>query len=159
MRRDLRAVLPGNRSQDIITTTGLTLATPPGEHGPEVLAGPVKTSLDLSQFIMFNGQKTRGRRGKWMSVNTRGDITISDEIGREIKGEMAKFYLNRKGTILVMKESLDGIRLRHDKRSNARHASCTPLKNKLIELGVKPVARFVAEWDEELKAWVGRREY
>lgn len=157
MGRLARAV-SGGRSRDIVTDGRLAIIDEPAKE-PEQANGPVKTTLDLSCFIKFDGQKSQGRRGKWMSMGVRGELGISHEIGKTLpESAMAEFYLNRKGTILVMRESINGIPLRKTNKSEARKAFCHALKVKLQELGVKLPARFIAEWDAELGAWVGRRE-
>ncbi len=156
----LAKVLSGGRSQDIITEAAVPVAHEDNlEEEAKTKSGPVTTKLDLSQFYKFDGQKSQGQRGKWMSMGVRGEISISHEIGRTLPDDAkAEFFLNRKGTILVMRESVNGISLRKTRKSESRRAGCHALKIKMQELGIQFPARFVAEWDPELRAWVGRRE-
>jgi hypothetical protein len=151
--------LPGGRSQDIITDGRLAIIGEPQGPEPEAEPGPVKTKLDLSLFDKFDGQSVQGKRGKWMSMNVRGDITISHDIGKTLPEDaIVEFYLNRKGNILVMRQSLNGIALCKATRSESRRVSCIALKTRMQELDIKLPARYVTKWDEELRAWVGRRE-
>ncbi len=153
----LARVVSGGRSQDIIHDGRLAVGDEKQEP-EQASGGPVKTTLDLSCFIWFNGQRSQGRRGKWMSIGVRGEVSISHEIGKELPEDTrVEFFLNKKGTILVMREKLNGLHVRQTKKSEARRVSCTSLKNTLLDLGVQLPARFVAEWEPELQAWVGRR--
>lgn len=124
-------------------------------------SGPVKTSLDLNEFLVFNGKDAfQGRRGKWLTVDKMGGVVVTHEIGKTLPVEaMVELRLNRRGNILVMKEAPGGLPAKpiYPKRGMARRIPCAALKKTLLELGVTLPARFVAEWDEELKAWVGRR--
>lgn len=122
-------------------------------------SGQVKTTLDLSMFTWFTerNRNTKGRLGKWITVNKTGTINISAGIGCQLPTEVKMaFLLNKKGTILVMKPDPNGLLLRKSTKSPARLANCAALRNKLIECGIKIPAKFTAEWDEELRAWVGR---
>ena len=123
-------------------------------------SGPVKTSLDLGSFLRFDGKNSQGRKGKWLNVNNNGGVTISSEIGKALSdGALVELLLNRRGTILVLRESLQGISFRrtHSKRSHGCQVSCKALKAQLMEMDIPLPVRFVAEWDEDLRAWVGRR--
>lgn len=124
-------------------------------------SGPVKETLDLSQFIRFDKSSAgyQGTKGKWFGVDVRGKVYISHEIGRHFEaGTKVEFYLNKKGTILVMRESEKGLPLAlTGKKSMAKWVSCRALKKTLEKIGVKIPVRFDAEWNEELQAWVGRR--
>ncbi len=126
-------------------------------------SGPVTTKLDLTQFTVFNRDTVlfRGRRGKWISVTATGEVFFSHEIGKNC-ADSAKFevLLNRKGTILIVRENPQkGFPSRPSsaKKTRSKLVSCSAVKNALIKLGVKLPVRFYAEWDEELKAWVGKR--
>lgn len=143
-------------SQDIIT--GGPKISLDCDVEPEQANGPVKTTLDLSEFIRFDGQKSQSQRGKWIGINQR-DITISHEIGKTLPPESkVEFYLNRKGTILVLKTSINGLPVRAEGKGKTKHVSCKALKDTLLKIGIQLPVRFTAEWDDELKAWVGRRE-
>lgn len=124
-------------------------------------SGPVKTSLALEEFVTFEASSSQNRRGKWLSVNGRGEVIVSHEIGKTLPPEAAiELRLNRAGTILVMKESPTGMPARIiylKDRGMARRIVCHPLKKALLDLEVTLPVRFAATWDEELRAWVGRR--
>jgi len=155
----LAQIVSGGRSQDIIPVGRLAITDRPLETEPEQPSSPVKTTLDLSCFTRFSAQIGQGRRGKWMSVNKRAEVTISHEIGLTLPEEVTvEFFLNRKGTILAMKQSVDGIALRKPTKTRSRKATCRALMETLLDLGVVLPVRFATEWDPELQAWVGRRE-
>ena len=132
-------------------------------HSPN----PVKTTLDLSFFQRFEGtgRQGQGYRGKWFKVYKGVEVGISAEIGKTLPDDaLLELLLNRTGTILVVRESPNGIRLRryHQKegqqhKGKAGRVTCKALVNALLELNVELPVVFKAEWDEELKAWVGRR--
>lgn len=122
-------------------------------------SGPVKTVLDLSEFICFSQSATRGARGEFIRVSSK-DVTISHGIGKNYEpGTRVELLLNRKGTILVVREAKKGgMPLRaFGPKSKAKRVACRELINTLKTLGVELPAKFYAYWDEELKAWVGRR--
>lgn len=131
------------------------------ERRKKAESGPVKETLDLNQFTRFNikSSKYRGRSGVWLSVDTRGDVGISHEIGKNYQpGTTVEFFLNKKGTILVMRPASDGIPMRnYCRKSGAKKCCCKALRNTLRDLGVELPVRFWARWDEQLQAWVGRR--
>lgn len=124
-------------------------------------SGPVKTSLALEEFMAFEASSSQNRRGKWLSVNIRGEVIVSHEIGKVLPPEaIVELLLNQAGTILVMRESPTGMlaRIIYLKgRGMARRIICHPLKKALLDLGVTLPARFAATWSEEHKAWVGKR--
>ena len=86
--------LPGGRSQDIITDAAVPVIHEDNfEEEVKAKSGPVKTKLDLSQFYKFDGQKSQGCRGKWMSMGVRGEISISHEIGQTLPEDArAEFF-------------------------------------------------------------------
>lgn len=128
---------------------------------------PVKTRLDLSFFQRFEGtgRQGQGYRGKWFRVYKGVEVGISAEIGKTLPDDaLLELLLNRTGTILVARESPNGIRFRRNyqkegqqHKGKAGRVTCKALVNALLELNVELPVVFKAEWDEELKAWVGRR--
>ena len=94
------------------------------------------------------------------SKDARSDVGICHEIGKQYQpGTPVEFFLNKKGNILVMRPASDGIPMRSAAgiRSGAKKCACKVLRNMLENMGVELPVRFWARWDEELKAWVGRR--
>jgi hypothetical protein len=162
----LAKALSGGRSRDIITDERFAIIDEPQEKEPEQANGPVKTTLDLSLFKRFDvkSQSLRGRHdGKWFRVDQKGNITLTDALSREFSDDAkVAIYLNSKGNILVMREEPDGIQLtkmyKTTPRSVMRRCTCREIARTLEQIGVKLPVRFMAEWDEELGAWVGRRE-
>lgn len=134
------------------------------EQRSQAESGPVETKLDISLFAAFNRDTVpcRGRKGAWISVSPTGEILLSSLIG-EFYGEKARFFeafLNKKGTIIVVRENAAKgfpARTYRSRKTQSKVFSCAYLKDELVKLGVKLPVRFYAEWDEGLKAWVGRR--
>lgn len=157
----LAAVCDRRASRDIISNgPAVGTGSAPEEEGywakrAREESGPVKTMLDLTEFIRFSQSAPRGG---FIKVSS-SDITISHGIGKNYEpGAMVELLLNKKGTILVMRETQKGMPLRlAGPKSSAKRVSCRELINTLKALGVELPVRFYAEWDEELKAWVGRR--
>lgn len=148
----------GGRSQDIIQD--IRVLEKPKEMG-EPEAGPVKTTLDLSCFTRFGRKEYRGQKGRWIKVNPNGEIVISNSIGKELPDDAdVELFLNKKGTILVMKkcEKGRGLPLGKVRGCRTRRTNCGKLKKVLLDLGLKLPVKFITEWDEELKAWAGKRE-
>jgi hypothetical protein len=121
----------------------------------------VTTELDLNQFTVFNRYTTkcRGEKGRWFSVNVRNEVCFSQEIGRNYEpGDTIEFLLNKKGTILVVRKSGDGLPLiKSGGKKQSKRVTCKSLRETLGQLGIKIPVRFWAEWNEELQAWIGRR--
>lgn len=124
-------------------------------------SGPVKTTFDLKRFTVFDGASGIGRREKWITVRLDGRIYLSHEIGKTFPPEVKlEALLNSPGNIILVRESRKGITVRSAYRghSQARAFRCHALKERLVNLGVNLPVRFIAEWDDEQKMWVGRRE-
>jgi hypothetical protein len=145
-------------SQDIITGGPKILLDNEAEPEAEKASGPVKTTLDLSQFIKFDSLTSKSQFGKWIGVNQR-EIVISYEISKNLPPESkVEFYLNRKGTILVLKTSLNGLPVRSESKGKTKCVSCKALIDTLLKMGLQLPVRYIAEWDEDLQAWVGRHK-
>jgi len=166
MMGKLAEVLERTTSRDVICT-GFEVydgrkATEELENKKSKYSGPVKETLDLSLFECFNASTCssfQGRTGAWFTVNKRGEIRLSHEIGKDYEvGATVEFYLNKPGTILVMREAKNGFPLKAaDSKSLSKRLTCRELGSALEKKGVELPVRFVAAWDEGLKAWVGRR--
>lgn len=123
-------------------------------------SGPVKNTFDLEQFTVFDAQAGYRGKGKWLTVDKWGAVVVSSEIGKVLPSEATvELRLNRKGTILIMRESPTGLpaKVIYSKRGMARRIACYLLKKALLDLGVTLPVRFAATWDPELGAWVGKR--
>ncbi|HHY45742.1 MAG TPA: hypothetical protein GX506_00380 [Firmicutes bacterium] len=118
-------------------------------------SGPVKTTLDLSSFIKF--EPGRSIKGKWLSVNTRGEVRISHEISKQIQTGCIELLMNAVGTIVVIREvERGGFKLWSVGKNGAACLTCRAAKRHLIGRGIKIPARYELEWDESLQVWVGR---
>lgn len=165
----LARALGGGSSGDILPRTAPIKPEEAKEYLDERVrkeSRPVRTKLDLEFFKRFaaKDQSLRGRHtGKWFRIGKRGDITLTNALSREFEdGAKVGVYVNNKGSILVMKEEEDGIPLtrmyKTSPRSMMRRCSCKEIGRALEQAGVTLPARFMAEWDADLGAWVGRRE-
>lgn len=134
-------------------------------------SGPVKTKLDLSLFEAF-GADEQSRQGShnamWVKVDKRGNIIFTDAFSRNFpEGAKVMIYLNPKGNIMVIREEEGGMPLQYlysEKartkiKSQAKRCGAARIARALTAKSVNLPARFMIEgWDDELKAWVGRRE-
>ena len=77
-------------------------------------------------------------------------------------GAKVAIYLNQKCTLMVVREEPNGIPLvklsKAAPRRSIRRCTCREIARTLEQAGVKLPTRFVAAWDDELKAWVGKRK-
>ena len=128
-------------------------------------SGPVKTWLDLSEFMVFGAgrYKATSQSEHWITISPRGDVRLSSRLGAHFQnGERIEVLLNRKGTILVLRPAPTGLSFRAErpegKKTQAKRVCCKALAEKLKELGISLPARFRAEWNDELQLWVGRRQ-
>lgn len=124
-------------------------------------SGPVATRLDLSQFTVYDSSKAGQRRGKWVRVAANGAIVFSNELGAHYEsGSAVELMVNRKGTIIVVRDATTGkglvLREDHPGRTKAKRTSCSALARQLQEAGIELPAKYRAAWDDELKAWVAR---
>jgi len=127
-------------------------------------SGPVKEKIDLSLFECFNittCHMYRTRHGLWITVSKNGEVRISHEIGKHYEvGATVELLLNRAGTILVMRESRNGFALKasesDNKKSLSKRFNCKDISTALEKKGIQLPVRFVVNWDDDLKAWVGR---
>lgn len=134
-------------------------------------SGPVKTKLDLSLFEAFGADK-QSRQGShkamWAKVDKRGNIIFTDAFSRKFSdGAKVMIYLNSKGNIMVIREEEGGMplrylyseRARNRQKSQAKRCGAARIARALTARGVNLPARFMIEgWDDDLQAWVGRRE-
>jgi len=161
----LYEALNRRQSQDVIRQVELPVAREEEsrlERRIREEAGPVRTTLDLSNFLVFNKSSQRATKGEfWIKVDSKGGVYLSHEIGKQVNWERVEILLNRKGTIIVVREGGDeGLKLYgegHGNRTKAKRAGCTALAHTLKKLGVQLPVKFKAEYDPELQAWVGRR--
>lgn len=122
---------------------------------------PVKTTLDLSSFAVFNRTCQKVVKGEpWIRVDSKGGVYLSHEIGQQVNWERVEILLNPKGTIIVVRESDEkGLKLYRERatKTKAKRTNCSALACTLKQLGVELPVKFKAEYDPELQAWVGRR--
>lgn len=122
---------------------------------------PVKTTLDLSLFTVFNAESRKRKAGLWMGVNQKGEVYLYEDLAEQIKAEYVELLLNKKGNILVLREADEqkGLKLRWVKpeRTGAKAVYCRELAVRLKELGVQLPVKFKVEYDPELNVWVGKR--
>lgn len=111
---------------------------------------PVRQTLALDEFVAFSSQEKSGRGSKVVTITARGEVLISRALILPLETRV-ELLLNRRGNILVMRESPKGIPFK------MQRGCCTALKNALVSAGAELPVKFVMEWDEELGAWVGRR--
>lgn len=129
-------------------------------------SGTVSTKLDLSLFRRFDAsnQAIRNRRdSNWFYIDNRGNINLTVSLSEKFKdGAKVAIYLNQKCTLMVVREEPNGIPLvklsKAAPRRSIRRCTCREIARMLEQAGVKLPTRFVAAWDDELKAWVGRRQ-
>lgn len=111
---------------------------------------------ELADFEDFNRSERKKRRKVVARIHERIAWKRQNFIHQH-----SRKIVNR-GTILVMREEPDGMPLtkmyKTTQRSLMRRCTCREIARALEQAGVKLPARFIAEWDEELQAWVGRRE-
>lgn len=130
----------------------------------EIEINPAKKTFDLSLFEVFDaGNQCKGgaRKDRWVWVNTKGRLTFTDNFSREFTfGEEVKIYLNPKGNIMLIRKEEGGIKLRRDGKKGVRKCcNIVAITHALEEKNVKLPAKYVIEgWDEELKAWIGKKE-
>ena len=125
-----------------------------------VPVAPVVTKLDLSSFVVFNASNAMTtRNAAYITVTKTGKVTMSAEVGKRYRaGETIEVLFNQVGTILVIRSSGTGIRCRQNgKNSEGKIISCASAKVYLESNQIPLPARFRAEWEEELQAWVGRQ--
>ncbi|WP_371366260.1 RNA polymerase sigma factor FliA [Sporomusa rhizae] len=126
----------------------------------KVPEAPTVTKLDLSSFIVFNANNAMvTRNSAYITVTKNGKITMSSEVGKKFKtGETLEILLNQAGNIIVVRSSTSGIRCRQNgKNSEGKIISCANAKLFMESKKMALPARFRAEWDEEILAWVGRQ--
>lgn len=139
-----------------IAHTGLASSYDPAEEAEKLEerkrqeSGPVKQTLALDEFVTFSSQEKSGRGSKVVTITARGEVLISRALILPLETRV-ELLLNRRGNILVMRESPKGIPFK------MQRGCCTALKNALVSAGAELPVKFVMEWDEELGAWVGRR--
>lgn len=158
---ELAQILDYGRSGDILLNDQEGLEDKHLEERMRQESGPVKTTLDLSQFMVFN-RNSYQRGTAALTVKACGRVYISSALGAKLKlGAKVEFLLNRKGTILVMREAKDGFTIYRGhghERLQAKAVSCRALARTLKEMGAEFPVRFRVEWDDDLQAWVGRKE-
>lgn len=124
-------------------------------------SSPVTATIDLSLFTIYDAScQTYGRRGDMtITVDKRGVVNISHEIGKVFSAEKAELRMNKRGTMLAVLASPRGIPVRSsgNGKSMAKRVNCQRLKDDLLSLGVELPVKFVTEWNEQLQAWIGKR--
>jgi len=124
---------------------------------PEQVVTNERRKLDLSLFKRYKVQDMRGRRGgSWLSVAPVGLLRFSAEASKYLEeGQRVGLYLNKAGTILVVKEEEDGFPVLPPAKKNGKDKSkrvhCKPLADDLQAAGIELPARFEVKWDEENK--------
>ena len=121
---------------------------------------PVTTSLDLSNFIVFNAfNSTVSRDSAMIGVTRSGKVTLSSPIGAKYTvGAKLEVLVNQPATIIVIRQSNNGINCRPNGRNTAgKLIACKALTNMLMKKKIELPIRFRAEWDERVQGFVGKR--
>lgn len=128
---------------------------------PIPIEAPVRTSIDLSSFIVFNaGNSTvSSRDAAVIGVTKTGKVTLSSAIGSRYQaGEALEVLVNQTSNIIVVRQSDKGIRCRtNGKNTIGRVLSCRALTNYLTSKKIDLPIRFRAEWDDSVQGFVGKR--
>ncbi|MGL5512581.1 MAG: hypothetical protein ACRDBM_04990 [Sporomusa sp.] len=123
---------------------------------------PCKTTLNLKEFTKFDARNSRLNQGAYIRI-CKDNITISAVIGQKYTSEdKVSLFINKKGNILVMQSdpSENGLKIRSQQGRGAslsKFIACRALVKHAKALGLELPLRFLATYDEELQAWVGRR--
>jgi hypothetical protein len=122
-------------------------------------AGKVLTKLDLTAFIKFDASNAGTKDSYTISVLKRGQVTVSAAVGKGYDlGTKLEVLVNRKGNIIIVRPSNNGIACHSNGAgSKSKALSCKSVINYFLDNGIELPARFRAEYDEALQAWVGRK--
>lgn len=121
-------------------------------------SGPVKITLDLEAFLVFRNNY-QGARGKWCTIDKQGQIRISSQVGKELTAGGIELRINKVGSMIAIRAVEHGGLKAHvyPQRSKAVVAHCKDAAKHLASCGVEFPVRFQLEWNDDLKAWIGRR--
>jgi RNA polymerase sigma factor (sigma-70 family) len=120
----------------------------------------VSTAWDLSDFIVFDATNTVGSRDSYIiTVGKSGRVTLSSPIGRSYQvGNKLEVMINKKLNIIAVRQSDKGITCRpNGPGSQGKLINCKALLNHLNQNKIPLPIKFTAEYDEQNKAWVGKR--
>lgn len=121
---------------------------------------PVRTTFDLSTFIVFNAANSAAAKDSMIIGVTRsGKVTLSAAIGAKYDANAKlEVPINQPATILVIRQSNNGISCRPNGRNTAgKLVACKALTNMLMEKKIELPLRFRAKWDESVQGFVGKR--
>jgi len=156
----LREVLETPSSKDILTPNAPVIPVEDKIIEKKYGASPVKTTVDLSLFpYVFNASHRYMYRNvkTFITVGRNGEVYMPKLMAEKIKTGQVEIYLNSVGTIMVVKAvEQNGLPVSNKSGSSGIRVNCIALARKLRELGIDPPKMYEAEWDEEVKAWVGR---
>jgi len=118
-----------------------------------------KFTLDLNEFVKFDATNSRLNQGSYIRV-TKDKVTISSVVGQNLKiNEEVELLINKKGNIIILRKSENGLKIKSQaKHTTSKFIACKAVIRYLLKMDVQLPANFNSEWDDDLHAWVGRRD-
>lgn len=151
----------GAGTEPVETATAVEEPAAAGEIiAPATFAQVTPVEDPFADWLKVERKNFVGQKEKMITVDKRGTVRLLSCVGSNFQpGDRVEFFLSPDKRQLAVRKvnSASGFKLRADSKSPAKMCNCAELRSLLQGAGIELPARFEAEWDEHLQAWVGRR--